>query len=255
MEAYIPTFKFLGYIPHMLAVLEQISTGAILLFTNVYGPSVATLKPAFIEESRSLSLLVNQPWIIGGDFNLVHWLIDRSGSQRSFRLMDLFNDLIRDLQLVDVPLSNRQFTWCNNIPEPTHSRLDRIFLSPDMAAQFPSFSLKATEVLASDHAPLILSLIQQRSTKRHFKMELFWLKNPEATYIIHTTWNEISQLHTGGIQKFNTYYELLHSWLRSWHCTNFTEIEKQLKFCRNTLLFSIGLRKRDHWWDMSGASD
>ena len=144
--------------------------------------------------------------------------------------MELFNDLIRDLQLVDVPLSNRRFTWCNNRSKPTHSKLDRTFISPDFSLQFTKISLRALEVLTSDHAPLLLSFANEQTPKRIFKMELFWLTNPHATEIIQTTWNEISVSHFHGIQRFSTYCKMVHERLRSWHCTNFDEIEKQLLF-------------------------
>lgn len=143
------------------------------MVTNVYGPSTDDLKSGFIEVIRGIASLVQHSWIIGGDFNLVRWLIHRFENQRSFRLIEMSNDLIRDLQLVDVPLSNRQFTWCNNRPEPTHSKLDRILISPDISLQFTLISLKALEVLASDHAPLLLSFTDEQTQIRSFKMELF----------------------------------------------------------------------------------
>lgn len=39
------------------ALLQQINTGAVLLVTNVYGPSTDDLKPAFIEELRGVASL------------------------------------------------------------------------------------------------------------------------------------------------------------------------------------------------------
>lgn len=73
----------------------------MLLVINVYGPSTDNRKPNFIQELRGLLSLVQHPWILGSDFNLVRWLIDRSSDGRSFRLISLFNDLIRDLQLFE----------------------------------------------------------------------------------------------------------------------------------------------------------
>lgn len=180
------------------ALLQQINTGALFLVSNVYGPSTDDLKPAFIDELRCLATLVHWPWIIGGDFNLVRWLIDRSGNQRCFRLMELFNDLIRDLQLVDVPLTNRRFTWCNNRPDPTHSKLDRMFISPDLSLQFQLVSLKALEMLTSDHAPLSLSFNNESTRCRPYKVELFfWDFDPsDLTFIkvIHTFELPIQQM-------------------------------------------------------------
>lgn len=135
------------------ALLHKINSGGIILVTNVYGPSTNDFKPAFIYELRFLANLVHSPWMLGGDFNLVRWLIDRSGNQRIFTLMLLFNDLIRDLQLIDVPLENRRFTWCSNRPAPSHSKINRVFLAPEIALQFTLISLRDLEVMVSDHAP------------------------------------------------------------------------------------------------------
>ena len=169
-------------------LLKQTNSGASLLITNVYGPSTDQLKPAFINEIRSLSSMVNDPWILGGDFNLVRWLIDRSGSQRSFTLMSLFNDLISELELIDIPLQNRRYTWCSNRPEPSHSKIDRILVAPEISLQFPLISLQAMEVLVSDHAPMLLTCKKEATPRRHYKLELFWLSNPQANKIIQDIW-------------------------------------------------------------------
>lgn len=92
------------------ALIKQDSTSAILLITNVYGPSSEALKDGFINQLQGIAALVNTPWIMGGDFNLVRWMVDRSGHNANFRLMALFNDVIRNAALIDVPLENRRYT-------------------------------------------------------------------------------------------------------------------------------------------------
>lgn len=65
---------------HTVSVLlEHPNSGTIGLYTGVYGTCVDAEKPPFIEELRYLAGLVQWPWVIGGDFNLVRWLIDRAG--------------------------------------------------------------------------------------------------------------------------------------------------------------------------------
>lgn len=110
------------------ALLKQSTTGATLLVTNVYGPSTDDRKYAFIRELYSIASLVQHSWILGGDFNLIRWMIDRSSLNVNFRLMSLFNDLIRDTALIDVPLHNRRYTWASSRPNPSHSRIDRILV-------------------------------------------------------------------------------------------------------------------------------
>lgn len=112
--------------PHSISVLLlQASSGKEFVITNVYGSSRDEGKLEFIRETRKLANNISNPWIIIGDFNLVRWLVDRTGDMRGFGLMSEFNDLIGELQLIDVPIKNRKFTWSNKRPAPTMSKLDR----------------------------------------------------------------------------------------------------------------------------------
>lgn len=64
------------------------NSGRNVLVTNVYGPSSdEEEKFRFIQELRTLSAMVRDPWILLGDFNLVRWMIDRTGDMRGFDLI------------------------------------------------------------------------------------------------------------------------------------------------------------------------
>ena len=115
---------------HTLTVrLMQPATGADFIITTVYGPSVEGEKSEFIEELVNLMQQIHRPWIIAGDFNLVRWMIDRSGDYRNDPLMDMFNDFISQAGLVDIPIKNRSYTWSNKRPIPSFSKLDIMFTS------------------------------------------------------------------------------------------------------------------------------
>jgi hypothetical protein len=109
----------------------QAATGKRVLITNVYGPSREEEKRDFITELRSLAVQISHPWILLGDFNLIRWLVDRSDDMRSFGLMSEVNDFIMDLELIDVPLQNRSFTWSNKRADPTFSKIDWVFITHD----------------------------------------------------------------------------------------------------------------------------
>lgn len=219
-----------------LALLQQESTGGVFLVTNVYGPSSDDQKQNFIQELKGLAPLVNHPWILGGDFNLVRWLIDRSGDRSSFELMAQFNDVILDLALIDIPLEKRRYTWTNKRPSPL-SRLDRIFTTAEISLQFTSLSMRALEILVSDHAPLLLNCVSHPTTKKPFKLELFWLQNQEADRIIKEIWDLSNTEGEHAVERFQANCQLMHRRLRDWHCQNFSRIEEQLQFCKNTILF------------------
>lgn len=174
------------------ALLKQESTGGTFLITAVYGPSIddAAIKREFIKELRNLAVGVHHPWILLGDFNLVRWRTDRPGDPRGMSLMILFNDIIRDLEMVDVPLKNRAYTWCNKQPTPSFSKLDRILMSPTWSLHFPIITLNVLDMAVSDHCPLLLSCNQQRTTKKEAKWENFWFTYAEVHQMVNKMWGE-----------------------------------------------------------------
>ena len=57
---------------HTVSVLLKHSlTGNIFIVTNAYGPTEDCQKRAFIKELRHMATLVNRPWVLLGDFNLI----------------------------------------------------------------------------------------------------------------------------------------------------------------------------------------
>jgi endonuclease/exonuclease/phosphatase family metal-dependent hydrolase len=69
----------------------------------------------------------------------------------------------------------RQFTWENNLLEPTYEKLDRVLMDSEWELKFPLVSvcvLPPLEVL-SDHAPILLTTGNPTPQRRRpFKFEL-----------------------------------------------------------------------------------
>jgi hypothetical protein len=163
---------------------------------------------------------------LGGDFNMVLWLVDRSGDMRGLSLMCSFNDLIRDIEVVDVHLKNRIFTYSSKRLQPSLSKLDRIFISTEIATIFPLISLEALEMTVSDHSPLLLSCSNPQPSRRPCRLELFWLKNPTSREMIKQIWNSSQHNGQAPITAFQAKVMQTHVNLREWHCQNFSELEK-----------------------------
>lgn len=92
--------------------------------------------------------------------------MDRTGDMRGLNLMCSFNETITELEVEEVQLSNRYYTWSGNRPMPRLSKLDRCFISTEWAVGFPLINLNALEILTSDHAPLVLSLRKPQHMRR-----------------------------------------------------------------------------------------
>ena len=78
-----------------------------------------------------------KPWVLGGDFNAIHFPYERKGGCSMNSAMRDFSDWIHQHDLIDLPLSGAKFTWTNNQQDPMMSQLDRFVVSPDWLDIFP----------------------------------------------------------------------------------------------------------------------
>lgn len=207
-----------------------------MLVTNVYGPSRDEEKEAFIHELRTLTDHVSHPWLLVGDFNLVRWLVDRSGDMRNFGLMSEFNDLMMDSALIDVPLRNRSFTWSNKRPQPTFSKIDRVFVTHDLSVYFPSILLSALEVVVSDHAPLLLTCKQPHSCHKQFRFETCWFSSLQVRDMVRRVWQSSQQPLGAASLCISNKIDTLQHQLRLWHMQSQSHIEKELESCKQAIL-------------------
>lgn len=71
------------------------------------------------------------PWMINGDFNMIYQAGDRSNGRLHRRQICRFRRLLSDLELKQLHLHGRLFTWSNERTHRTLERIDRIFISLD----------------------------------------------------------------------------------------------------------------------------
>jgi hypothetical protein len=71
------------------------------------------------------------PILIGGDFNLLRFHHEKSKGRFDGHWPFLFNTVIDSLDLREVSMVGRQFTWENSLPEPTYKKLDRVLMGTD----------------------------------------------------------------------------------------------------------------------------
>ena len=56
---------------------------------------------------------------------------DDNNDRYDDRWPSLFNAVINSLDLKELELIGRNYTWANSLPEPTFERLDRVLVSTD----------------------------------------------------------------------------------------------------------------------------
>ena len=76
-----------------------------ILWTNV-----KTLKPLFLQYLHTIHAWCSlKSSVLMGDFNMTRFLDERQNCEDNINDMDSFNDLIRALGLIDIPLGGRSF--------------------------------------------------------------------------------------------------------------------------------------------------
>jgi endonuclease/exonuclease/phosphatase family metal-dependent hydrolase len=115
--------------------------------------------------------------LIGGDFNIIRNRPEKNNDRYEDRWLFLFNAVINSLNLRELELSERQYTWTNNLQMPTYEKLDRILLSTDWKLKYPKVSVHALTREISGHSPLLLDSEQppKQNNANMFKFELSWL--------------------------------------------------------------------------------
>jgi hypothetical protein len=98
---------------------------------NVYGPCIHDQKPLFLDSLAQIFATFSGSVAIMGDFNLIRPPRDKSNDNFNVSEAALFNDSINNLGLIEIPLSDRQFTWSNLQDPPILTRLDRVLVNPE----------------------------------------------------------------------------------------------------------------------------
>lgn len=81
---------------------------------NVYAPNDRIMIRKLWETLGNLQPKFPKPWCIGGDFNEVRTVAERKGCLRRDRGMIELDEFINNLELIDVPMIRRKYTWCNS---------------------------------------------------------------------------------------------------------------------------------------------
>ena len=138
---------------------------------------------------RGIRSLITGPWMIVNDFNLILQAQDKNNDLLNRRLMNKFRRVVDDLDLQEVHLNGRAFTWTSAKERPTLGRIDSIFVSIDWEHLFPDCFLRALPSTAFDHCPLLLSTVFHFGAKKNFWFESFWTKIEGFEEAVQIAWH------------------------------------------------------------------
>ena len=143
-----------------LATVDQNGDDGCWLIV-VYGPTDHALKEGFLSEFEGLATTCTGPCLICCDFNLIYQAQDKNNARLNCRLMQRFRRTIDALQLAELHLYGRLYTWSNERTRPTLERIDRVFSMVPWLESHPFHHLHCRSNGCSDHTPLLLVLFTE----------------------------------------------------------------------------------------------
>lgn len=111
--------------------LTYLASGKTFYLSNVYRPPTWDRKENFCSELLSPNGTCLNNGVIYGGFNFTKNQSERKKNPWSIKTMTMFSDLIRNLAVIDLPLSNQCFTWSNMQHCPSMAKLDKFLISTE----------------------------------------------------------------------------------------------------------------------------
>lgn len=169
-------------------------SGLQCAFVNVYAPCNREGKQQLW--SRLVELKLNSGidfWCLLGDFNAVRAAEERRGlgveSQTQRMETQEFNAFIENMELLDLPLVGRKFTWIRPNGQQM-SRLDRVLISADWVISQSSYVQEVLERNISDHYPLLLRRQLINWGPKPFRVLDCWFTDSRFKRVVHDIWND-----------------------------------------------------------------
>jgi exonuclease III len=196
-------------------------------FSGVYGPNTDSDRHFMWDELSGVCSWWGVPWCVAGDFNVVRFPSERSGSAGLSTAMMGFSDFITEMGLLDIPLQGGRFTWSNNRTNMSSSRIDRFLISADWDGHFPKISQKRLPRVLSDHFPVLLDCGLFQGGTKPFRFENMWLKADGFVEKVKGWWESYQ---VQGTPSFIFAYKLkaLKGDLKKWNAAEFGNVETRL---------------------------
>jgi hypothetical protein len=156
----------------------------------VYGPQSEADKLSFMQEIRQINQTVHERWLLLGDFNLIYRASDKSNGHINRRLMNSFRLLVDEVEMKELHLHGRRFTWSSGTQTPTQTKIDHVFASKEWEILHSDCHLQAGSTSISDHCPMILSCAPFHKRFKGFRFESWWLLVPDFKDIVSQSWQK-----------------------------------------------------------------
>ena len=173
----------------------------------VYGPHTISERRIVWQELKVVREKFEVPLLLMGDFNEILKVGERLGNTSVTRSMSEFAEWVHDLNLTDLPIIGRKFTWRRG---KSASKLDRVFVEPVWGAKYPNMKLWGLKCSKSDHIPLLLDSVECDWGPKPFRSLDMWFSHPCFKKMVQAEWQCLGTL--GISQKLKQIQTPLKKW-------------------------------------------
>jgi hypothetical protein len=183
----------------------------------VYGAAQDRHKPSFLAELVRICENERLPLMVGGDFNIIRRKEEKNNENFYARWPFIFNAIIESLDLREIVLSGRQFTWASRRATPTYEKLDRVLVRVEVEQKFPLLSVHALTRSGSDHTPLLVDFGSPAHSGKNptFSFETSWLRQDDFIDLVKNEWLSIPNDPTA-IETWQKKIRHMRQFLRGW---------------------------------------
>ena len=170
--------------------LRNVEDGKAWIFTGVYGPFSKEDRETLWGELGAIRGIWDDPWCLGGDFNVTLSLEERSNQGRLTSAMRRFAQVVDDLELLDIPLQGGVASWSGRRNNQAWAKLDRFLVTQDWLDCFSGVIQCRLPRPTSDHFPILLKGGGFRKGPSPFRFENMWFKVDGFNELIRGWWQE-----------------------------------------------------------------
>ena len=171
--------------------------------------------------------------MFAGDFNFYRSISDRNRDGANMNDMMIFNEIISNLGLLEIPLKGRNFTQSNMQSAPLLEQIDWVFTTSNWTSDFPNTLLLPMARPTSDHIPCKIQIGTSIPKAHVFRFENFWVEHPGFFDMVNSVWNSNISA-TNSATRITAKFKLLRAALKKWS-KGLSNLSCLIKNCNSTL--------------------
>jgi hypothetical protein len=175
---------------------------------------------------NSIQISDDENWLFVGDFNFYRSLENRNKQGGNMQDVIVFNSIISNLGLQEIPLKGRKYTWSNMQQEPLLEQLDWCFTSSNWISDYPNTLMYPMARVTSNHLPCVIQIGTSLPKVQIFRFEKFWMEHTDFMDIVKLTW-EVEVRANNTASRISVKLKLLKQQLKQ--CNSILEILYKLE--------------------------